>query len=192
MSDVTPSRSGKPLIDRLPEDKRNELIAIGREALRRFGYSYQQVFDHHLEIFAFLAARGATATMIGQMLGEVGIVRKDGSALPAGTVSSALSRARERAPQHSGIPLHVPAPPGTPMQVAASTGTNLQSHAARFNDARSPTADPRPAVPPMPVRSQSFPQIRPSPNAPAGTQMPATTRRAAALLEQLRSKDDDR
>jgi len=191
MSAVPPSRSRKPLIDRLPSDKRNELIGVGREALRRFGYSYQQVFDDHLEIFTFLAAQGATATMIGEMLGEVGIVRKDGSALPAGTVSSALSRARERAPQRSSLPLHVPAQPGMPMQVAASTGTDLQSHASS-NDARSSTAAPRPTVPPMPGRPQSFPQIRPSPNAPAGTQMPATTRRAAALLEELRSRDDDR
>jgi hypothetical protein len=192
MSVVTPSRSGRPLIDRLPADKRDQLIGVGREALRRYGYSYQQVFDDHLEIFTFLAAQGATATMIGQMLGEVGIVRADGSALPAGTVSSALSRARERAPQRRGVPLHVPAQPGTPMQVAACTGTDLQSHAAPSNDARSSTAAPRPTVPPMPGRPQSFPQIRPSPNAPAGRQMPATTRRAAALLEELRSKDDER
>jgi len=191
MSAVPPFRSAKPLINRLPEHERNELIGIGREALRRFNYHYQQVFDDHLEIFTFLAAQGATASMIGQILAEAGIVRKDGSALPAGTVSSALSRARERAAQHSGVSLHVPAPLGKPMQVAAGTGTTLQSHAVPCGDARPTTADPRPAAPPMQVKPQPLPRIRPSPSAPAGSQMPASTRRAAALLEELRSRNDD-
>lgn len=154
MSAATPPHAGRPLIDRLSEDKRNELIAIGREALRRFGYAYQQVFDDHLQIFTFLAARGATATMIGQMLAEVGIARKNGSALPAGTVSSALSRARERA-QQRGAPLHIPAQPGMAVQVAASTGAAAQPCrppqrrslvASRPEASRSADAGPAPTI----------------------------------------------
>jgi hypothetical protein len=79
MSAANPSRTGKPLIDRLPDGVRDELIGIGRDALRRFSYSYQEVFDDHLEMFDLLIEFGATASMIGQMLGEVGIVRKDGA-----------------------------------------------------------------------------------------------------------------
>jgi hypothetical protein len=189
MSAETPPPAGKPLIDRLPQHKQDELIAIGREALRRFGYAYQQVFDEHLQIFTFLAAQGATATMIGKMLAEVGIVRKDGSALPAGTVSSALSRARERAVQYQCESLRVPAQTGMNMQVTAGTGT---SHADHRNHTPTSGAAPKFSATQMPVPLQPFPEIRPSPNAPVGMQLPATTRRAAALLEQLRSQEDDR
>jgi hypothetical protein len=36
----------KKLIDRLSQDKRDEMIAIGREALCRFAYAYQHVNSH--------------------------------------------------------------------------------------------------------------------------------------------------
>jgi hypothetical protein len=122
----------KKLVDRLSQDKRNAMIAIGREALRRFGYAYQQVFDTHLQLFEFLAHEGATATMIGQMLSEVGIVREDGTALPPGTVSSAMSRARERrAAQQSNEPRPAPARPGADMQVAADGGNPMHGAADR-------------------------------------------------------------
>ena len=77
MSAGTPPKAGKALIDRLPPDRRNELIMIGRDALGRFGYAFQEVFDGHLALFDYLAARGATAVMIGRMLSEVGITRED-------------------------------------------------------------------------------------------------------------------
>jgi hypothetical protein len=79
MSARKPPYADKALIDRLPQDKRNELISIGREAMQRFGFAYQQVFDANLQIFEYLATRGATATMIGKMLAEAGIVREDGT-----------------------------------------------------------------------------------------------------------------
>src|SRR4051812_49033267 len=112
MSTGTPPRARIPMIDRLPQDRRNEMIMIGREARCRFGYAFQEVFDHHLALFDYLAARGATAVMIGRMLSEVGIAREDGTPLPPGTVSSALSRARERAGQRPDQPLPAPAVSG--------------------------------------------------------------------------------
>jgi hypothetical protein len=103
MSAATFCRSGKPLIGRLPDDQHHELIEISREA--SFSHTYQQVFDDHPHVFTYLVKQDATAAAIGQMLAEVGIVRKDGSALPAGTVSSALAPANEHAPQHrAGAP----------------------------------------------------------------------------------------
>jgi hypothetical protein len=183
----------KKLVDRLSQDKRNELIAIGREALRRFGYAYQHVFDAHLQLFEFLAHEGATATMIGQMLSEVGIVREDGTALPPGTVSSAMSRARERhAAQQSQALRPAPASPCADMQVAADGGNAVHAPADRGTTTGAITAGVAPSAP-VPSRSPAQPsQIRPSPKPSADTQLPTATRRAAALLEQLRSDHDER
>lgn len=191
MSAGTPPKAGIPLIDRLPSDRRNELILIGREALCRFGYAYQQVFDDHLALFDYLAARGATAVMIGRMLSEVGVAREDGTPLPAGTVSSALSRARERAASRPNAPQHAPAVSGMHMQVPARAGNALRDPADQRRGARSSAALPGLSASRPPAASPHFPEIRPSPNSPAATQVPAVTRRSAALLEKLRSKQDD-
>ena len=181
----------KKLIDRLAEDKRNEMITIGREALRRFGYAYQHVFDLHLPLFEFLADEGATATMIGKMLSEVGITREDGSALPQGTVSSAMSRARERhAAQQSKDHRPAPAPSGTGMQVAAVGGNTMHVPADRGT---TPGAIMTGMAPPAPAPSRApaqLSQIRPSPKPSA--QIPTATRHAVARLEQLRSDPDER
>jgi hypothetical protein len=191
MSAGTPPKAGKALIDRLPPDRRNELIMIGRDALGRFGYAFQGVFDGHLALFDYLAARGATAVMIGRMLSEVGITREDGTPLPAGTVSSALSRARERAASRLDAPLHAPAVSGMHMQVPARAGNAPQDSAERRSEAGFPAALPGPSASPPPAASPYVPEIRPSPNSPATTQVPAVTRRSAALLEKLRSQQDD-
>jgi hypothetical protein len=180
----------KKLIDRLSQDKRDEMIAIGRE-LRRFGYAYQQVFDAHLQLFEFLAREGATATMIGQMLSEVGITREDGTALPPGTVSSAMSRARERrAAQQSKDPRPAPARPGTDMQVAADGGNTMQAPADRGTTPGTITAGMAPSAPAPSRPPAQLSPIRPSPKPSA--QLPTATRRAAALLEQLRTDPDER
>ena len=183
----------KALIDRLSQDKRNELIAIGQAALRRFGYAYQHVFDAHLQLFEFLAHEGATATMIGKMLSEVGIVRNDGTALPPGTVSSAMSRARERrTAQHSKDPGPAPARPDVDMQVAAEGGNTLRAPADRCTTTGAIAAGLEPSAP-VPSRSPpELSRIRTSPNPSAHAQLPTATRRAAALLEQLRSDHDER
>lgn len=175
----------KALIDRLSQDRRNELIAIGREALCRLRYAYQHLFDAHLELFEFLADWGATATEIGEMLFEVGIKRKDGSALPAGTVSSAMSRAKERrAAQRAKDFGSVPARPGTDMQVAAAGGNALQRPADRFTTTGAIAAERAAAAPSNP--HLQICRIRPSPN-PSAHRLPTTTRNAADRLDQLRS-----
>lgn len=181
----------KKLIDRLARDKRDEMIAIGREALCRFAYAYQDIFDLHLPLFEFLADRGATAAMIGKMLHEVGITRDDGTALPQGTVSSAMSRARERrAAQPSKDHRPAPAPPGTDMQVSAVGGNSMQIAADGSTTTSAIMAGTTPP-PPAPSRSRvQLWQIRPLPKPSA--QLPTATRRAAALLEQLRSDPDER
>lgn len=191
MSAGTSPKAGIPLIDRLPHDRRNELIMIGREALCRFAYAYQQVFDEHLGLFDYLAARGATAVVIAKMLAEVGIAREDGSPLPAGTVSSALSRARERAALRPATPLHSPAVPCMDMQAPARTSSALHrpADAETSGSLRQTPAFPTKLRPS--TTTQQFPEIRPSPNSPPTTTVPAETSRAAALLEQLRSKKDD-
>ncbi|WP_128946130.1 hypothetical protein [Bradyrhizobium zhanjiangense] len=190
MSAGTPPKAGIPLIDRLPPDRRNELIMIGREALCRFGYAYQEVFDDHLDLFDYLAARGATAVMIGRMLSEVGIAREDGTPLPAGTVSSALSRARERAVARPGVPLHTPAMSGRDMQVPARAGTDRHG-LADWDTGGGPSETAAFPKPSRSLAAAQFHEIRRSPNSPAATRVPAETSRAAALLAQLRSKQDD-
>ena len=191
MSAKSHPHAGKALIDRLPQDRRDDLIQIGREALQRFSYAYQQVFDEHLHIFEFLAAQGATATMIGKILAEVGRVREDDTALPAGTVSSALSRARERATRRPDVPRHGPAQAGMDMPAPASPGNALHHHADQRKSTHASSSGPQPSTPMPPGWPHPLPAIRPSPNPSAGTQLPAATSRAAALLEQLRSDQDD-
>jgi hypothetical protein len=191
MSARKPPYADKALIDRLPQDKRNELISIGREAMQRFGFAYQQVFDANLQIFEYLATRGATATMIGKMLAEAGIVREDGTALPPGTVSSAMSRARERTAQRPDVLLQAPASAGTNMQVPASAGNGLHGHAGHCMAARASAVGTEPSAPVPSGLPPQLPAIRPSPNPSAATRLPTATRRAAALLEQLRSDQDD-
>lgn len=176
----------KKLIDRLSQDKRDEMITIGREALRRFGYAYQQVFDTHLQLFEFLAREGATAAMIGQMLSEVGIVREDGTALPPGTVSSALSRARERrAAEQSKDPRPAPARSDADMRLAADDGNTMQAPSDRGTTPGTITAGMAPSAPAPSRPPARLSPIRSSPKPSA--QLPTATRRAAALLEQLRT-----
>jgi len=183
--------ANKTLIDRLPQDRRNEMIAIGREAQCRFGYAYQDLFDTHLPLFQFLADMGATATMIGMMLREVGIAREDGTALPQGTVSSAMSRARERHAARQSKDFRPPAaPPGTDMQVAAVGGKAVHEPADRGTTTGAIITG---MAPPAPAPSHSpgqLSQIRPSPKPSA--QLPTATRRAAARLQQLRSAPNER
>jgi hypothetical protein len=189
MSARSPSPIQKGLLDRLPRERRDELILIGRKGLGLFGCGhFQRVFEEHLEAFEYLAAQGATATMIGELLAAVGIAREDGTALPAGTVSSALSRARrDRALRAS----HPPAVACMLLQAPAGPGNALQHRVGNPGAAGQARAGPALSASSAPGLTRSLPRIRPSPNASAGTGLPTATRRAAALLEQLRSKNDE-
>ncbi|UQR64594.1 hypothetical protein LRP30_04630 [Bradyrhizobium sp. C-145] len=99
-----PSRPTGRLLDRLPPEPRQRLLQLGSEGRGVFGVAcFQSIFEAHFSLFEYLATAGATAVMIGQLLAEAGITREDGTPLPAGTVSSALSRARERAARAPAI-----------------------------------------------------------------------------------------
>ncbi|MGM4903449.1 hypothetical protein AB8B21_31510 [Tardiphaga sp. 866_E4_N2_1] len=190
MNAGAPRKIPNSLIDRLPRDRRDELIMIGRDALGRFGYAFQDVFDDHLAVFEYLAGRGATAVMIGEMLAEVGIARNDGTPLPAGTVSSAMSRARERAEIRSEAPLHAPARAGMFAHSSAEACDPLHDPADLGREAESAEHQQRSSTHAAP-NSLQFADIRRPLNSPVTTQVPTLTRRSAALLEQLRSKQND-
>lgn len=179
------------LLDRLPSEPRQRLLLIGSEGRGVFGVArFQSIFEAHVSLFEYLAAAGATAVMIGQLLAEVGITRKDGTPLPPGTVSSALSRARERAARASAMP-QSPTGTGTDMPVAAAPCNALQANAA-VGGATIPMSLNTLPVQDVPVSPRATSSLRPSPNgSPAGLGLPADTRRAAALLAHLRSSNDE-
>ena len=146
MSDRASISSGKPLLDRLPRPQRDALIGIGRQGRGLFGRAFQRVFDENLPIFEFLAAQGATAAVIGRLLAEVGIARANGTALPEGTVTSALSRARERAARACAL------------RAPAATGRDMQPDAG---DCRAMQASAEVGIrPPNPGRAQPHPALR--------------------------------
>ncbi|HEV2153960.1 hypothetical protein [Bradyrhizobium sp.] len=98
MSKEASTAHRKALFNRLPWELRDELITLGRRAKNIFGrIRFQDIFDQNLHLFERLAANGATAVDIGEVLAAAGVTRRDGTILPDGTLTSALSRARERA-----------------------------------------------------------------------------------------------
>ncbi|MBP1095986.1 hypothetical protein ABIE85_005262 [Bradyrhizobium diazoefficiens] len=186
MSSEASTAPRKALFNRLPREFRDELITIGRRAKTMFGrIRFQDVFDENLSLFERLAANGATAADIGEVLAAAGVARRDGSVLPEGTVTSALSRARERAgrratnlrPAGPCMTLPIPAP--------ACNAPHEQENASVGGLPRRPSRQQPPA--PMPGSSS----VRVSPGGPAGFDLPAHTRRTAALLDQIRSENDE-
>lgn len=180
------------LLDRLPRKERDRLILIGRQGRGIFDrFDFQSIVETDLDLFEYLVDAGATATMIGQLLAEVGIVRADGSPLPPGTISSALSRARERSARVNPTPTHAAAGDRMDMQPPAASGRALQPHAAIGMPLHGPASHlPSSPGPPRASQRRDSP-IRPPPNGPAGLDLPVQTRRAAALLESLRSNEDE-
>jgi hypothetical protein len=187
MSGEASTAHRKALFGRLPRELRDELITLGRRAKNMFGrIRFQAVFDENLHLLEQLPANGATAADIGELLAAVGIKRKDDTPLPEGTVSSALSRARERAgrsivatrPAGQCMPLQRPAPACNDLQDSEETGT--------FDGPRHP-----PPVQQPPATMPGPSSVRTSPNGPAGFVLPAHARRTAALLEDIRSENDE-
>ena len=186
-----PSRPTGPLLDRLPPESRQRLLQIGGEGRGVFGLvRFQTIFEANFSLFEYLATAGATAVMIGQLLAEVGVTREDGTPLPPGTVSGALSRARERAARAPAM-RQSPAGNGMDMQVAAGPCNAPQANAALGEaTVQSPLNRPPLQDAPRPTRANS--SLRHLPNgSPAGFDLPADTRRSAALLDRLRSKNDE-
>jgi hypothetical protein len=179
------------LVDRLPPEPRERLLQIGREGRGIFGSArFQSIFEAHLSFFEYLTSAGATAVQIGRLLAAVGVTRDDGTPLPAGTVTSALSRARERASRAARPVRHPAAGAGMDMQVTAATCMGLQrpAGASAATVQRPPSSFPSQHAP---TSERGNSSLRLTPNGPAGFDLPATTRRTAAILEQLRSENDE-
>jgi hypothetical protein len=191
VSDHAAPTLGKKWLDRLPGAERDALIGIGRRGRGLFGRArFQRIFDENLTMFEHLAGLGATAAIISQLLEAVGIVRDDGTALPEGTVSSALSRARERAGRGAAPALLTPAGTGREMQAVAGDRRSLQANAGGTIGPAVQPSLPSFNIQAAPVRGDH--RFRPTPKEPAaGSGLPEHTRRAAALLEDLRSEQDE-
>ncbi|MBB4366642.1 hypothetical protein GGD65_007715 [Bradyrhizobium sp. CIR18] len=185
MSSEASAAHRKALFNRLPRELRDELITLGRRARNLFGrIRFQAVFDQNLQLLEQLAASGATAADIGELLAAAGVTRKDGTALPEGTVSSALSRSRER----TGRITAIPAGPCMPLLSPAPACNALQSG----EETRSLGGLPRrPSVQHAPAPVPGLSSVRTEPNGPAGFVLPAHARRTAALLDQIRSENDE-
>lgn len=187
MSRDASKRHQRTLFNQLPRELRDELISLGRRAKNMFGrVNFQSVFDKNLQLFDRLADNGATALDIGELLAAAGIKRKDGTALPEGTVSAGLSRARERAGCRA-IPRQ-PADRCTLMQGPASACNALHDAQESGSSGGLPQ---RPPVQHPPAQPPGLSSVRIEPNGPTGFVLPAHARRAAALLDQIRSENDE-
>lgn len=193
-----------PLLPRLPAPVQARLRQIGQGARDLFGElrHIQEVFDAEVAFLDALAAGGATHAMLGQLMAEVGISRADGTPLPTGTVSGGLSRARERAaggraaPPASGIILQGPAQPGsvlphpaghgTPMPKPARHKRPLPAAAGRRPPAASGDAGPTRATTAIAQPANAAEAEFTVP--PANDRTAARNQRAAAILNQIRSK----
>jgi hypothetical protein len=156
-TDEAPVKSG--FLHRLPGD----LVCKLKEIPKRlhggpFEVSVQKIFDEFLQPIEELVGLGAKHEQISQVLAELGLTTPDGGCLSRGTISKALSRARqEHAPEtlrhgaadagtkrpdpahdgtkraqaaSSGTERHDPAIAGNTRPVAASSGTERQSPSA--------------------------------------------------------------
>ena len=194
MPPMTPSTA---LLATLPEQTQARLRQIGAAHRTEFGTCrhYQAAFDEHLAFLEGLIGRGADHRIIGQLLAEVGIARADGSPLPLGTVSGALSRARERAAAAAAAAAAKPnsgdPPTGSALQDAAGQRSPrpdtagprraTQVPAGRRNTAQAPAEAVM--IRPAPAEDGAAPrQISSVDNPPGGAQ------RAADILTRLRSR----
>lgn len=113
------------LLAALPKDTQASLQEIGAGHRTEFGTCrrLQATFDRHISLLDELIGRGADHQTPGLLLGAVGICRPDGTPLPLGTISGALSRARKRAgtTRATAKPPRQPSPP--PQAPAGSRGT---------------------------------------------------------------------
>lgn len=201
MAAVTPPAS---LLARLPAPAQERLRAIGGAHRTPLGNrrDYQWTFDRHVAFFDGLGDDITSQALLGAVLAEVGIVRADGSPLPIGTISAALSRARERADAARLDAATLPAAGGR-LRGAGEPG-NDPSPPAEGNKARPRHADRRASQPARAANVQRPPagHARTNDRGADRTQAGATTatpdrpdhrttarnRRAAEILNQLRSR----
>lgn len=176
---MTSSRPQTAILATLPEPVQARLRAIGSAHCTEFGTCrhYQIAFDENIDFLDDLIARGANHDIIRHLLAEVGVTRRDGSPLPLGTVSSALSRAHERAARSGSA---APAAPGRPVQDIAGARSTTQASAGRRKGVQETASGgtPLPAAAAISDTAQAA-------DAGNDTRPP---RRTASLLNQLRSR----
>lgn len=167
-----------PLLATLAQQTQARLRAIGAGHQTEFGTNrrLQATFDAHVGFFDALIARGASHQVIGQLLAEVGIAGADGAALPLGTVSGALSRARERARAAGATAPDRPTSP--PLQASAAPRRPPQGPAGPRRSIPAP-AEPAPA--PGPTRKHAPWQPR-FLNATTQTPPPRTRRTSSTVF----------
>jgi hypothetical protein len=201
-------------LERLPTELRELFIGLGRSARGVFGQrDTQSVFDENIDLIERLYQTGATHPIVAEILTDVGVTSSDGGPLPAGTVSSAVSRSRQRALLQQaaglaapGIARPVAAVPGRPLQANAERGSVWQQPAMQRNRAASDAGSGRIVAPgaqsapntdaagrpggarPMRVAASTDPPMPPSSDL-AATRVPKA-RNSAEILNRLRSASD--
>lgn len=134
--DIAPADGGTALLRDLPEALRARLHTIGQGHRTMFGNRrpLQASFDEHIDLFEHLIARGASHAIVSRLLAAVGIAGSRGAPLPIGTVSGALSRARERAAAARA------ATPAKSATVPSASRIALQEPTGSRGDAQDPAA----------------------------------------------------
>jgi len=143
LSPVLPSS-----IARLPVDLQAALIQIRSVGRGLFGHrDTQSIFDDNLASLERLYQIGASHFDVSQVLHDIGITRADGEPLSAGTVSSAMSRARRAVARKGRLPggrapskVQISVPAGEAQRGAALHDT------ARHSEAVSGGGRPHPAL----------------------------------------------
>jgi hypothetical protein len=168
------------LLGRLPEPIRARLRAVGAGHRTILGRrrDFQTAFDENIGLLDELIASGASHAELGLLLAEAGIARADGTPLPLGTISGALSRARERAAAarpagDAAAPVAAPAAAAPPPQDPAGSGSAVPERAGHRTTLQRPAVDRRDL---------------PHPADQSRHRGDDRTRRAAALLNSLRSR----
>jgi hypothetical protein len=209
-----------PSLARLPEDLQAALTAIGAAGRGLFGNrNTQSIFDANLPTFERLYSFGASHLDVAAILHGIGITRADGEPLSAGTVSSALSRARRAAARKPVRPRGADRSPRTPrlaLPIGTAKGAAAEGPGAQLRTAVSSTARPPhvPSVPEQPdppthsvddLRSgaagHSHDNAGPRSEAPGSSPLPralpgdgdntVASRRAGDLLNLLRKNHDE-
>ncbi len=200
----------KPPLDYLTTELRDLMIDLGRGARGAFGTrDTQAIFDENLEVIERLYQAGASHAIVSEILKDIGVTASGGSPLPTGTISSAISRSRQRAVLRlaaPGIARPVAAVPGSPLQATADRGSVPQHFAMQRNSPASNAGGARN----VPAGAQTAPNhdaaaragaAKPMPAAastynpqPSSTDVAATrgteARNSAEILNKLRSASD--
>jgi len=132
-----------PLVARLSAPLRTRLMRLADDAVNPVGARrpIQSIIDRHLDLFEDLLAADVGYDAISRLLGEIGVVDRTGRPLPIGSLSSAVSRGRDRRPaaeaRRPGAHQRTrqePAATGRGMQVPASACSDLQAPLAANSD----------------------------------------------------------